>query len=116
MFKIDLENTQRECVHRTELHAGSSLGWGSVHLVRLSLFDPLQHPQAVDDYGCGAASGMRIGRGNGSTRKKASPVPLSPQQPAQDVTWNRTRLQQCLPQGRAQWEAVVKKVTNLWCP
>jgi hypothetical protein len=40
----------------------------------------------VDDYG--AVGGMRIGRGNRSTRRKPAPVPLCP---PHDLTWDRTR-------------------------
>jgi hypothetical protein len=33
-----------------------------------------------DDDECGAIGGIRIGRGNRSTRKKLTPLPLCPQQ------------------------------------
>jgi hypothetical protein len=42
-----------------------------------------------DDYG--AVGGMRIGRGNRSTRGKPAPVPLCPPQILHDLTWDRTR-------------------------
>jgi hypothetical protein len=42
-----------------------------------------------DDYG--AVGGMRIGRGNRSTRRKPTPVPLCPPQIPHDLTWDRTR-------------------------
>jgi hypothetical protein len=42
-----------------------------------------------DDYG--ALGGMRIGRGNRSTRRKPAPVPLCPPQNPHDLTWDRTR-------------------------
>jgi hypothetical protein len=35
--------------------------------------------------------GMRIGRGNRSTRRKPAPVPLCPPQIPHDLTWDRTR-------------------------
>jgi hypothetical protein len=64
--------------------------------VRLS---PLGTPASVgllyqplmidDDYG--AVGGMRIGRGNRSTRRKPVPVPLCPPQIPHDLTWDRTR-------------------------
>jgi hypothetical protein len=38
-----------------------------------------------DDYG--AVGGMRIGRGNRSTRRKPAPVPLCPSQFPHDLTW-----------------------------
>jgi hypothetical protein len=40
---------------------------------------------------CGAVGGMRIVRGNRSTRRKRAPAPLSPPQIPHDLTWARTR-------------------------
>jgi hypothetical protein len=45
----------------------------------------------IDDDECGAVGGMRIGRGNYSTRRKSAPVPLRPPQIPYDLTWARTR-------------------------
>jgi hypothetical protein len=45
----------------------------------------------IDDDDYGAVGGMRIGRGNRSTRIKPAPVPLCPQQIPHDLTWDRTR-------------------------
>jgi hypothetical protein len=45
----------------------------------------LYQPRMIDDDDYGAVGGMRIGRGNRSTRRKAAPVPLY------DLTWDRTR-------------------------
>jgi hypothetical protein len=56
--------------------------WGWVHLVR--------RPRMID-HECGAVGGMRIGRGNRSTRRKPAPVPLCQQQIPHDLTWARTR-------------------------
>jgi hypothetical protein len=42
-----------------------------------------------DDYG--AIGGMRIARGNRSTRRKPAPVPLCPPPIPHDLTWDRTR-------------------------
>jgi hypothetical protein len=42
-----------------------------------------------DDYG--AVGGIRIGRGNRSTRRKPALVPLCPSQIPHDLTWHRTR-------------------------
>jgi hypothetical protein len=42
----------------------------------------------INEYG--TVGGMRIGRGNRSTRRKHSSVPLSPLQIPRDLTWNRT--------------------------
>jgi hypothetical protein len=43
-----------------------------------------------DDDDCEAIGGMRIGRGNLSTRRKLAPVPLCPQQISHDLTRART--------------------------
>jgi hypothetical protein len=48
-------------------------------------------PAPDDNDECGAVGGMRIGRGNRSTRKKPAPVPLYPPQILHDLTWVRTR-------------------------
>jgi hypothetical protein len=50
----------------------------------------LYQPQMIDDE-CGVVGGMRIGRGNRSTRRKLTPVPLCPPQIPHDLTWARTR-------------------------
>jgi hypothetical protein len=44
----------------------------------------------IDD-DCGAIGGMKIGRGNRSTRSKPAPVPLSPPQIPHDLTRARAR-------------------------
>jgi hypothetical protein len=62
-----------------------------VHLVRRILTGLLYQPQMTDDDKCGAVSGMRIGRGNRSSRRKHAPVPLCPPQIPHDLTWARTR-------------------------
>jgi hypothetical protein len=61
--------------------------------VRLSpLFGLLYQPRMIDDDDeCGAVGEMRIGRGNGSTRRKPAPVPLCPPQIPHDLTRDRTR-------------------------
>jgi hypothetical protein len=48
-------------------------------------------PRMIDDDDNGAVGGMRIGRGNRSTRRKPAPVPLCPPQIPRDLTWDRTR-------------------------
>jgi hypothetical protein len=40
----------------------------------------LYQPQMIDDGDCGAMVGMKIGRGNRSTRRKPAPAPLCPAQ------------------------------------
>jgi hypothetical protein len=51
----------------------------------------LYQPQMIDDGDCGEIGGMKIGRGNRSTRRKPSPVPLCPQQIPHELTRARTR-------------------------
>jgi hypothetical protein len=51
----------------------------------------LYQPQMIDDGDCAAIGGMRIGRGNRSTRKKPTPVPPCPPQILHDLTRARTR-------------------------
>jgi hypothetical protein len=69
------------------------LGWDWVHLVRQPLIGLLYQPWMIDDDDdeCGAIGGMRIGRGNQSSRRKLNPVPLCPPQIPHDLTWARTR-------------------------
>jgi hypothetical protein len=40
----------------------------------------LYKPQMIDEGDCGAIGGMKIDRGNRSTRRKPAPVPLCPPQ------------------------------------
>jgi hypothetical protein len=46
---------------------------------------------APDDNECGPVGGIRIGRGNRSTRRKPAPVPLCPPQIPHDLTLDRSR-------------------------
>jgi hypothetical protein len=46
---------------------------------------------APDDYDYGESGGMKIGRGNQSTRRKPAPAPLCPPQIPLDQTRARTR-------------------------
>jgi hypothetical protein len=50
----------------------------------------LYTPQMIDDGDCGAIGGMKIGRGNRSTRRKPAPEPLCPPQIPHDQTRVRT--------------------------
>jgi hypothetical protein len=60
------------------------MGWDWVHSVLRPLFSLLYQPQMIDDGDCWAISGMRIGSGNRSTRRKPPPsVTLSTTNP----TW-----------------------------
>jgi hypothetical protein len=60
-----------------------------VYLVRRPLIDLLYKPWMIDDE-CGAVGGMRIGRGNRSTRRKPTPVPVCPLQIPHDLTSARS--------------------------
>jgi hypothetical protein len=66
------------------------VGWDWVHLARRPIFGLLYQPPMIDDE-CGVVCGIRIGRGNRSTRNKPAPVPLCPPQIPYDLTWDRTR-------------------------
>jgi hypothetical protein len=67
------------------------MGWDWVHSVLRPLFGLLYQPQTIDDDDCGAIGGMRVDRGNRSTRRKPVPVPHCPPQIPHDLTWARTR-------------------------
>jgi hypothetical protein len=64
--------------------------WGGVHSARRPLIGLLYQPRMMDYDECGAVGGMRLGRGNRSTRRKPAPVPLRPPQILYDLTWDRT--------------------------
>jgi hypothetical protein len=66
---------------------GGGSDW--VHLVQRSQLALLHQPRTPVDYG--AFGGMRIGRGNRSTRRKPASVPLCPPQIPHDLTLYRTR-------------------------
>jgi hypothetical protein len=51
----------------------------------------LYKPQMIDEGDCGAIGGMKIGRGNRSTRRKPLPAPLCPPQIPHEHTRARTR-------------------------
>jgi hypothetical protein len=65
------------------------VGWDWVHLVRRPLTGLLYQPRMIDDE-FGAVNGMRIGRGNRSTPRKPTPVPLCLPQIPHDLTCART--------------------------
>jgi hypothetical protein len=55
------------------------VSWGGVRLSPLGtspLIGLLYQPRMIDDGDRGAFGGMRIGKGNGSTRRKPAPVLL----------------------------------------
>jgi hypothetical protein len=51
----------------------------------------LYKPQMIDEGDCGAVGGIKIGRGNRSTRRKPAPAPLCPPQIPHDQTRARTQ-------------------------
>jgi hypothetical protein len=51
----------------------------------------LYKPQVIDEGDCGAIGGIKIGRGNWSTRRKPAPAPLCPSRIPHDQTRARTR-------------------------
>jgi hypothetical protein len=51
----------------------------------------LYQPQMIDNGDCGAIGGIKIDRGNRSTRRKPAPVPLCPPQIPNDLHRARTR-------------------------
>jgi hypothetical protein len=95
---MDLGSTQPLTEMSTRNLPGGSLVFCLVSLggVRLSPLGTsatvglLYQPRMIDD-DYGAVGGMRIGRGNRSTRRKPAPVPLCPPQIPHDLTWDRTR-------------------------
>jgi hypothetical protein len=63
------------------------LGWSGTESTITEATTGLQYqPRMMDDDECGAVGGMRIGRGNRSTRRISVPVALCPPQIPHDVT------------------------------
>jgi hypothetical protein len=96
-FKIDHGcslSRQSEVLHYTPSSFFFLVSWGGVRLGPLGTAATtglLYQPQMIDDGGCRAIGGMKIGRGNRSARRKPAPVLLCPQQIPHDLTWARTR-------------------------
>jgi hypothetical protein len=65
------------------------VGWDWVHLVRRPLTGQLYQHWMIGNE-CGAVGGMRIWRGNRSTRRKPNPVPLCPPRIPHVLTRART--------------------------
>jgi hypothetical protein len=61
------------------------VGWDWVHLVRRPLVGLLYQPRMIHDK-CGVVCGMRMDKGNRSTRRKPAPAPLCPPQIPHDLT------------------------------
>jgi hypothetical protein len=67
----------------------------------------LYQARMIDDDDYGAVGGMRIGRGNRSTRRKPALVPLCPPQIQYELTW--------IEPGPPRWEASLSYGTALVC-
>jgi hypothetical protein len=67
------------------------VSWGGVRLSPLGTSANIWPIVPAPDDECGVVGGMRIGRGNRSTRRKPAPVPLCPPQIPHDLTLDRTR-------------------------
>jgi hypothetical protein len=64
----------------------------------------LYQRQMIDDGDCEASGGIKIGRGNRSTRRKPAPAPLCPQQISHDQTRARTRAAAVVSQRLTTWD------------
>jgi hypothetical protein len=80
-------------LQRTDSPVYELVSWGGVRLspLGMSATTGLLYQDRMTDDECGALDGMRICRGNRSTRRKAAPVPLCPPQIPHNLTWARTR-------------------------
>jgi hypothetical protein len=76
-------------LQRSAVFYFSFVGWDWIHSVRRPLICLLYQPQMIGEYG--AFGGIRIGRGNQSTRRKPATVPHCPPQIQHDLAWDRTR-------------------------
>jgi hypothetical protein len=79
----------------TNLHSSGNIiiiihGVGLSPLGTVATSGLLHKPQMTDEGDCGAIGGMKIGRGNRSTRRKPAPAPLCPQQYAKHINEDRT--------------------------
>jgi hypothetical protein len=84
-----MEGAQRKLTSSSSSSFLLGVGWDWVHLVRRLLTGRLYKPRMRDDE-CWVAGGVRIDRGNRSTRRKPAPVPLCPPQIPHDLTLART--------------------------
>jgi hypothetical protein len=94
-LKIDLSNSSLTIISAFDTSFFFFLvSLGGVRLIPLgtsATIGLLYQPRMINDDDYGAVGGMRIDRGNRSTRRKPSPVPLCPPQIPHDLTWDRTR-------------------------
>jgi hypothetical protein len=104
---------------------GSSLGkvlnnsvfflWGWTYVTRYcGHFWPIVQPQMIDEGDCGAIGGMKIGRGNRSTRRKPAPAPFCPPQIPLDQTRARTRAAAVGSQRLTAWAITSALVGGEW--
>jgi hypothetical protein len=70
----------------------------------------LYKPQMIDEGDCGALGGMRIGRGNRSTRRKPAPAPLCPPQIPHDQTRAANRM---IVGVFGPWEGALNPLTQI---
>jgi hypothetical protein len=89
-------------------------------LVLRPLFGLLYQPQMIDDEECGAIGGIKIGKGNRSTRRKSATVPLCPSQILHVLTRARNRAAAVGSQRLTAWamawpfrHSLVNRVTEL---
>jgi hypothetical protein len=73
----------------------------------------LYQPQIINDGDCGAVAGIKIGRGNRSTRSKPVPVSLCPPQISHDLTRARTRAAAVGSQRLTAWAMAQPCCSNL---
>jgi hypothetical protein len=64
--------------------------WGGTKSLGTAATSGLAWPQMIDEDDCGAIGGIKIGRGNRSTRRKSVPAPLCSPQIPHDQTRART--------------------------
>jgi hypothetical protein len=93
------------------------IGWDWVHLVLHPLFGLLYQSQMIDE--CGEIAGVRIGRGNPSTRRKPAPMPLRPPQIPHDLIRARNRADALGSQRLTAWAMALPicrhtEVSFLW--
>jgi hypothetical protein len=73
-------------------HICSLFLWGWTKSLGTAATSGLSYkPQMIDEGDCGAIGGMKIGRGNRSTRRKPAPAPLCPPKIPHDQTRARNR-------------------------
>jgi hypothetical protein len=68
----------------------------------------LYKPQMTEEGDCGAIGGMKIGRGNRSTRRKLAPAPLCPPQ----IPYDQIRLE--LLYSSAEWQNASLASEPVW--